>query len=284
MKTVAGLLKRARPVEIPGHGTLRPGTIWMGNKMLVYAETMRVCASVDDRLFEYGIGDWFREAEIQGLQKAAKSAKGWCTLAEIEMAVVCELIAPWYLLLGINCAKVGLFYHENKKEIDDAFQVAPKAMKLLLYAKRRYPLLCKKLAVGATKDVIIGLKDQVVTNEHIASFIADLIKDMTEDPEMAIGRLAKVMVKVSFTVLVKKSLAGMGGTAVVTAASRKCDELISYMNRVGYPVTLSEANAITHEVAADPMAPLKLQELEMTIKALLPLLKKLQEEKESEGG
>jgi hypothetical protein len=30
--------------------------------MLVHAETMRVCATVDDRLYEYGIGDWFREA------------------------------------------------------------------------------------------------------------------------------------------------------------------------------------------------------------------------------
>jgi hypothetical protein len=175
------------------------------------------------------------------LQKAAKSAKGWCTLAEIEMAVICELIAPWYLLLGINCAKVGLFYHENKREIDDAFQVAPKAMNLLLYAKRKYPLLCKKLAVGATKDVIIGLKDQVVANEHVASFVADFIKDMVEDPEVAIGRLVEVLVKVSFTVVVKKSLAGMAGAAAVTAASRRGEELITYMNRAGYPVTLSEA-------------------------------------------
>lgn len=74
------------------------------------------CATAGDRLYEWGIGDWFREAEIQGLQKAAVAAKGWCVLAETEMAVICELMAPWYLLLGLTGAKVGLKKLQEEKE------------------------------------------------------------------------------------------------------------------------------------------------------------------------
>ncbi len=284
MKTAAKLMRGARPVNIPGRGILRPGTIWMGNKMLVYAESMRVCATVEDRLYEWGIGDWYREAEIQGLQRAAAAAKGWCVLAEAEMAVICELMAPWYMVLGLTGAKVGLFYHTNKREIDQALQVAPRAISLLAYAKRKYPLLCKKLAEGAAKEVVIGVKDQVMTTEHVASFLADVLKDLTEDPELAIGHLATLLGKVAFAVMVKKGLAGMVARSAIAAANQRGTELVTYMNHVGYKTTLAEANAITQELAKDPAAPAKLNQLDSTLRALLPALKKLQEEKEESGG
>ena len=68
------------------------------------------------------------------------------------------------------------------------------------------------------------------------------------------------------------------------AADRRGTELVTYMNHVGYKTTLAEANAITKELAADPAAPAKLHELDSALRALLPLLKKLQEEKEESGG
>lgn len=284
MRTVATLMKRAHPTNIPGHDILRPGTIWMGDKMLVYADQMRACATVGDRLYEWSIGDWFREADFQGLRKAADSAKVWCVLSEIEMGVLCEVIAPWYLLLGLTGAKVGLFCHENRRELGDALEVAPRAMSLLVYVKRKYPLLCKTLAKGAIKDVLVGLKDQVISKEHIASFLADLIKDLTEDPELAIGQLATLLGRVAFTTVVRKGWKGMVARSAIAAADRRGTELVAYMNQVGYKTTVAEANAFTQELAADPAAPAKLHELDSTLRALLPLLKKLQEEKEETGG
>jgi hypothetical protein len=68
------------------------------------------------------------------------------------------------------------------------------------------------------------------------------------------------------------------------ARLRRSTELVTYMNHVGYKTTLAEANAITKELAADPAAPTKLHELDSTLRALLPLLKKLQQEKEENGG
>ena len=288
MKAVAKILKTARPIEIAGHGTLRPGTIWMGEKMLVSAEPMRVYATIGDRLYEYGIGDWFREADLQGVQKAAKGAEIWCTIAEIEMGVICELICPMYLIVGVSCAKAGVFVHQNFKEIDLAMKIAPQASSLLLYCRKKYPVLCETLAKGALKNVVLGLKSQVVTKEHIASFIVDLLKDVAKNPEEAIAHFAAVIAKVALTVL-SSNFKGMVAQAAITAANRRSEDLLTAMKYNGYQVTLAQVKAISSEVAADPSAAMKLQELARVLNQLLPLLRKLQAEKEdgkepAEGG
>ena len=251
----------------------------MGNKMLVSADPMRVYATVGEKLYEYGIGDWFREADLQGLQKAAKGAEYWCTLAEIEMAVLCELMCPMYIVVGVSCAKVGVFVHKNFAEIDAAMKVVPEASSLLLYCRKKYPLLCETVAVGALKDVLFGLKSQVVTKEHVASFIVDLLKDVAKNPEEAIAHFASVIGKVALTVMAT-NLKGMVAQSTITAANRRVEELFSYMKHNGYPVTLAHAKAISDEVARDPMAMIKLKDLARVLNQLAPLVGKLQAEKE----
>jgi hypothetical protein len=285
MVAVATILKTARTYRYPGSALgpldLRPGTVWSGNKMLVQASPMTVYFTVDDRLYEATTSDFVRTEWMNAESKGARSAKVWCVIAEVEMGVLCELIAPWYLLFGLSCAKFGLFFSENKETFLQALRVAPTAISLLLYVRTKYPTLFKVLLVKGSWETLTELRDgSPASREQVASFIAELLKDMAESPEITLAHITEVLVKTSLMNAAKIAAKNFGN-AGLRVTQRRGEEFRLFVARSGYRVTLIEANNITSEVSSDPFASHKLKELEGALRGLLPLLDKLNSESEN---
>jgi hypothetical protein len=267
--------------DVPGIGTITPGTVWEGRKMVAAVTGMSVYATVDDTLYEYNFADFVREANFQAVTKAAKGAKGWCVLAEMEMNVICALAGPAYIVLAVEAAKLALFVYVNKREVSDAMENAPRAMTLLLYIRRKYPTLFGKLVLGSARTVLVGLKEEVVSAERIAEFIADLLKDLGKgEGAVTVRLLAEVLKKVTISMMATKGLAKMMGASAVKAAGRRSEELRDHLNRMGCRVSLGEAKAISAEVSTDPAAATKLQDLQSALNGIVPFLQKLGEEKD----
>ncbi len=284
MIAVATTLKTARTYRYPGSALgpvdLKPGTVWSGNKMLVQASPMTVYFTVDDRLYEWNTGDFVRTEWINAESKGAKSAKVWCVIAEVEMGILCELIAPWYVLLGVNCAKFGLFFSENKETLLQALRVAPTVISLLLYVRAKYPTLFRVLLVKGCWSTLTEMKDgSPVNREQVGSFIADLLKDMAEGPEITLAHITEVLVKTSLMNAAKIAAKNFGN-AGLRVTQRRGEEFRLFVARSGYQVTLDEANEITGEISSDAAAPHKLKELEGALRGLIPLLEKLNSESE----
>lgn len=279
MRAVAEVLKTAKTYVAMGSSMgpvqLKPGTVWSGNRMLVQASPMVVYATIDDRLYEWSTAAFVQEEWLAAMSKGMKSAEMWCEIAQVEVALICGLFVPWYLLLGMSCAKVGLFYAGNKQSVDKAIDSAPKAINLLLRMKKKYPTLFKKLTANTTREIVSELKQgHGVTAEDVAFFLGRVVHGVTEAPEVTIGMIIKITSKVGFLVTLSHA-PGIVAHAAGSALHKRADELRSYLNSIGYTVTLDEAKEILREVASDPEALHNMKELETSLKALLPALETL---------
>jgi hypothetical protein len=142
MAAVAKMLPTAYSITVNsslGAVELKPGTIWSGNKLLFYAAPMYVWYAIDDRIYEWDTGDFIRDEWLNALSVGAGRAAHWITIAKAEFALLSGIFVPWYLLLGMSCAKAGLFYSANKNSVNKAMEEAPKVIRLLQDLKLRSP-------------------------------------------------------------------------------------------------------------------------------------------------
>lgn len=257
-----------------------PGRVWMGNKMLISASPTTVICTHDDKILEYTRSDFEREAELQGFHRAAKSAEGWCDIAEVQMAVICGLIAPWYVALGMTCAKVGLFYVDNKPICDTAFSETLELLKLANYMRQKYPTLCQKLAWRAGASVIFNAPkhaDEIITKDSVGSFITDILKGASSlGATVTLKLLGEVLRKAALD-FAKSGITSMATKSAHSLALKGGQDFVGFMVRAGYPVTLAEVRKISDEIGRDPNAEAKLRAFDRALQGLLPLLKALEE-------
>ncbi|MCI0565056.1 MAG: hypothetical protein MN733_41855 [Nitrososphaera sp.] len=277
MAAVAKVLPTAHSLTVPsslGPVELKPGTIWRGNKMLFYCAPLYVWYAIDDRIYECGTSDFIRDEWFNALAAGAQRAAHMVTLAKVEFALISGILCPWYLMLGMGCAKVGLFYSSNKSAVDTALSYAPKVINLLRDLKQRSPTLFNKLMATAAKDLLINLPSGV-TAEDVAFFIGRAIKGAVgASPDLAVGAIIKIVGSVA-AIVTATHLPSIAAHAVGSAAASKAKELRMKLLAFGYTVSEAEAKTILAELMSKTDTRTKLQELETACKAFLPSLEVL---------
>jgi hypothetical protein len=277
MAAVAKVLPTARAITVQsnmGRVELKPGTIWSGNRLLVVATPSSVIYAVDDRLYEWGTGAFVQSEWLNAFSVGAARASHWVTIAQIEFALLSGIFVPWYVLLGMSCAKAGLFYKANQRNVDEAFRQAPKVLRLLQDLRRRSPTLFDALLKSAAKDLVVDLPSGV-SGEDVAFFVGRVIRGAAgAGPELTVGALVKIIATVAGLVTATH-LPAIAAHTVAHAAAQKAAELKRALTAAGYSVTEAEAKAILNELLAQRDATAMLQQLELACKALLPTLRQL---------
>lgn len=277
MAAVARILPGSKPVVVQsnlGPVELKPGSIWSGNRMLILASPGTVVYAIDDRLYEWGTGAFVRDEYLNALSAGASRASHWVTVAQVEFAILSGIFVPWYVLLGLSCARAGLFYKSNQRVVDDAFRQSPKVLKLLQDLRRRSPTLFSTLAKSAAKEILVNLPSGV-TAEDIAFFVGRVIRGVgAAGPDVTLGAIVKIVGTVAGLVTATH-LPAMAAHGVAQAAGQKAAELKRALTSAGYTVTEAEARAIVSEVAAQRDTAAVLKELDAACRALLPTLNQL---------
>ena len=62
-------------------------------------------------------------------------------------------------MLGMSCAKVGLFHTENEKAMDKAIELTPKVVDDLRALKRKFPTLFKMIENKIIHEIWMELKE-----------------------------------------------------------------------------------------------------------------------------
>jgi hypothetical protein len=274
MNAVKKILPQAQVLRMPsgmGDVELRPGSIWSGNRMLIYAAPLYVWYTIDDRFYEWNAALFIRDEWLNALATGAARAHWMVVVAEAEMALLTGIFVPWYVLLGVSCAKLGLFYVDHKKEVGEAFEYGPKVLSILNDLRKSNPILFHKLLVQTGKDVFKNLPSGI-TAEDVAFFVGRVIKGaMAAGPELTLEGLLKIARHVGLLVGLVH-LPGIIGRAAGVAAKQHAEELREQMNAAGFTLTKGEAEAILHEALSQPDTGAKLQALEDSCKMLAPSL------------
>jgi hypothetical protein len=277
MQAVAKILPTSHDVTVNsslGIVTLKPGTIWSGNRLLFEAGITYVRYAIDDRIYEWNTSDFIRTEWFDALSKGASTAKGWITVAKAEFALLSGIFCPWYMMLGLSCAKVGLFYTSHKREVDAAFKYAPKVIELLGDLKKRSPTLYSKLVNTWMKETLVNLPSGV-TAEDVSFFVGRVIKGAAgAGPDLVFGTLLKVMGKVA-AIVTATHLPSIAGHALANVASAKAKELQTQLRAVGFTVTESEARTILADLLSKRDTIEKLRGLDLACRAMLPSLQAL---------
>jgi hypothetical protein len=256
-----------------GNVELRPGTIFSNNKMLVYATQMTTYYTIDDRLYEYGTSDFIRAEYLNALSAGAARAMPMVYLAQAEAALLMGIFVPWYGMLGLTAAKIGLMYSTNKREFNVALQKAPVVLKLLQDFRRRYPTFFKKLMATAAREVLTDLPSGVGA-EDVAFFLGRVIKGVAGLPDVTMGAVVKVVTSVAL-IVAGLHLPSIAAHGVAASAASHAETLRMQLANQGIHITREEANTILHELISDRDSVRKLQELEKACKELIPVLRQL---------
>lgn len=277
MAAVAKILPQAHALVVPsamGSVELRPGSIWSGNRMLVYPAPLYVWYTIDDRFYEWNTALFVRDEWFSAMAAGAARAHWLVILGEVEMALLTGIFVPWYILLGVSCAKLGIFYLTHKKEVDEAFKYGPQVLSALNSLRKSHPLLFHKLLVQAGKETLENLPGSV-SAEDIAFFLGRVIKGAMEaGAELTLGGLIKIAIHVAELVALAH-LPSVTGRAVGAAASAHAEEFKRRLEAAGFTLTKGEAESILREALAQPDTNAKLQALEDACKKLAPSLEVL---------
>jgi hypothetical protein len=235
---------------------------------------MEVAYMIGDRLYVWGTGNFIRDEWLNALSTGAQRASHWIPIAQAEMALIQGLIAPWYLLLGLTAAKIGLFYAGHKQQVDTAFQHAPTVLRGLQYLRQRHRRLFDKLLLTAGRDLVTELPSGV-TGEDVAFFVGRVLKGVGGLPEVTLGAVLRVCATVA-AIVTATHLPGITAHAAAATTARAATDLRGQLAAQGISISDAEARAIYHDLKADPNVVGKLRELETACRQLAPILQQLQ--------
>jgi hypothetical protein len=241
--------------------------------MLFYCAPLYVWYTIDDRIYEWGTSDFIRDEWFNALSEGAKRVSPMVTLAKMEFALISGILVPWYVLLGMACAKAGLFYAGNKSAVETSVKQTPQVINLLRDLQRRSPTLFKKLMQTAAKELLANLPSGV-TAEDVAFFVGRVIKGAAAAPNLTFGALMKIIGTVG-TIVTTTHMPSLVTHAVAGAVAAKAAELRRNLAAAGYTVTEAEARTILNEVMSQKDTVAKLRQLDIACKALLPALEVL---------
>lgn len=263
---VARLLPTANPLTVQsglGPVELQPGTIWSDNRLLVSADTTFTHYTIGDGFYEWSTSSFIREEWFNAVAPAVAQAELIVTLAKVEIAFITGLLVPFYQLLLVSAASLGLSFHRNRETYMAALDQAPRVIQLLNDFRERCPTLYTRLRNTAANDLLANLPSGV-TAEDVAFFLGRIIRTRV------IGTILRTVLIGMVVALSRLGL--IAGRALRQSALDRVSELQSILATQGVPVTRDEAERIIREIEAMPDTPKKLQELQQAIEKLLPLL------------
>jgi len=301
----AQVLPTAEPVVVPtelGMIELRPGAIWDGERMLVYASPSVVYFTVGDQLYECGTSGFVQQRSQNVRGKYSQELPALC-LSHREAALLQSLFVPWYMVLELDVARVGLFYHANRNAIEELLNGCPYMLQMLIQCQRRYPKLFDSLPPTTAAGQVIAALPFTITNESVAFFIARAIK--TGSPGRRLGGLRRVILFIidivkelvellnglfEFVVAAKATgvaLLLMGIPLGALLLQIDYDELkeevmkaystilVERMAEEGCSLSEPEARGILEELIWDSHTVIRLEDLESAIKGNMPALEQL---------
>ena len=283
---VAKNLSTASTITITSTGggsfELRPGAIWNGNKMLIKADTSICYYTIDDRLYSSLTSIFLRSEWFYALAQGSERANHIIWLAKAEMVLLEGIFVPWYLMLGMFAAKVGLFYYNNENLCKEALNEASKSQRLLAEFKLRYPLLFKKMLTTAAKEILLNLGEGV-SSEDVAFFIGrmlgkyGIIGIASGGTELTLKIVLRIIAKMGLIVTATHSPSIIGNAASGVAKANAA-VLQSNLAEAGLNVSEEESRVILLEFLSQTDSPKKLKELDTSLQKLIPILEQLQKD------
>jgi hypothetical protein len=276
VRKIAAILPTAATITVySGFGPveLRPGTIWGGNRMLVAADSVYARYAVDARLYESGTASFLRDEWFGAAGRAVAQAELFIHLAQFEIALLSGLFVPWYLLLGVSVASLGLTYHSHRDAYNAALREAPAVIRQLKELRQRSPTLFDKLVTTAARDVLVNLPAGV-TGEDVGFFLGRVVRGVEAAPAVTLGVVLKTTIKVGALVSATH-LPKITAEAVKVAAQARAAELQKRLAEQGITVTPAEAEQILSDLLMRPDTADRLREMQQSLGRLIPVLERL---------
>jgi hypothetical protein len=191
-------------------------------------------------------------------------------IAKAEMALITGILVPWYVLLGVSCARLTIFYTTNKDTVDRAYADGQRMLVLLEKLRAEHPALFNKLLSKAAHDVIAHLPEGI-TGEDVGFFLGRVIRGVDHLPEITLAAIIKTIAVVALLVSATH-LPSVTAHVVAHQAKEHAEELRQRLAEAGYTVSRAEAEEILRDALSKPDLDSTLAELQMVAKDLTPTL------------
>lgn len=272
---VADVLPTAKLVIVPsslGNIVLQPGSIWSSNRMLIFSQGSGfspVYYTIGDKLYKWRTDKFMTDEWINAISLGASRAMPMVTLAKAEIALLSGIFVPWYGMLGLSVAKIGLFYTKNKTQMDTALAQAPLIIEQFLYFKENYPTFFKMLTKTVARDLLYNLPSGV-TLETVAFFIGRVLRGIGGLPQITLGAILRVTGIVAAIVT---------ATHLPSIAAHSFEESVRTLQKrlaeSGISISEDEARAILQELLSKLDSATKLQQVEQSLRGFIPIMDQL---------
>jgi hypothetical protein len=301
----AKILPSADPVIVQsalGMVELRPGTIWDGERMLVYASPNNVFYTVGDQLYECGTAGFVQD-RWPNLKGRWSQDLPVVYLSHAEASLLQSLFVPWYMVLGMDAAAVGLFYSENRSALESALGESPYVLQMLIECRRRYTRLFDSLPVTTDAGLTMTALPFNLASENVALFIARAIR--SSSPGKTLGAVRRIAITVID--IIKQLVVVLQGLFIFVLAAKAVgvilvafgipigayllginyDDLkekamkaysvvlIERLSEEGYDLSEPEAKGILEELIWDPHAVMRLEDMETAVRRIIPVMEQL---------
>jgi hypothetical protein len=290
MEIAAETLRTANEFRLPDGTRLIPGSIWSGDRLLIYASDQQVIYTIKDGLFEWtGLTESFvRDELVNAIGEGARRAEGMIILAKIEIAFLTGIFVPWYVSLGVHAAATGLFYNKHKSLIRETFEKAENVKRNYDEFQSLYPKTTEILKNKLRTFILVNLASGV-TAPIVAFFIGRMIRAWALS-KSALGMLLRILLSIiGITIIHSPPVALRGAQSGLSAAEQAVSEAmqdqiinerdITFLQHrfaeIGINISSKEAEQIIKELLSRRDTPRKLFEFAKSIEELLPVAEKL---------
>jgi hypothetical protein len=277
MSAASEIMAMARTVRVPtnmGDVELRPGQLFSQDRLLIYPSWSTVYFTIGDRLYEMGTSAFLRDEYLYAMSMGAQKAAWLIPIAKAEMALLTGIFVPWYLMLGMFCAKTTAIYLEHKDQFAVVWKHGPKALSALQKLRSKHPTLFSSIVRKVATEVITNLPSGV-TGEDVGFLIGRILRGVDGLPQVTVGALVKVAAKVTL-IVGALHLPNVAAHAAEAVAHQKAEEFRTELRDAGYDVTLPEAKQILREAMEQKDLESTLDEMEKAFKALAPSLETIE--------
>ena len=277
MRLAAQILANSHSVTVPsswGDIVLRPGQLFSNDRLLISPSWSTVYFTIVDRLYEMGTAAFIRDEWLNAMAAGAQKAAWLIPIAKAEMALLAGLFVPWYLMLGVACAKTTAIYVDHKDQFAVIWKHAPKALEALQKLRREHSTFFNKILCRIAHETFTHLPEGV-TGEDVGFFVGRVLHGVDGLPEVTIGAVIKVTASVAWKITLLH-LPNVTVHAAEAAAHERAEEFRAYLQGIGYTVTVDEAKAILKDAMAKRDLEATLHQLEEACNALAPTFQVLE--------
>lgn len=280
------------------------GSIFDGEMLLIYASPQQVIFTKGDQAFEC-TAQQFVKHQWQSPTVRKISERGTIRLAQEECAILQSIFVPWYEVLNISVARVGIFYYSLRETMEQALTLAPSVQQIINVCRSRYHKLFNPLPSSTDAGSAIHDLSLYITREGTARFLAQLIKDPARPPKQTLGALQRMINKIiaivlktveALEVLFYEVIAWDVTKLVVmyffppagalmpwvqyddvkaVAIAEYAQYLALRLGEEGFYLSQAEATAILTQMVDDPGTILKLRDLDALLQHFIPVVDKL---------